>query len=325
MAESGKCERALEIARLRETGWQRPFVVKSVYKTLRLAGDQSSGKVFQELHERLLQIDTYMAARDEAMKSVIEDLLEFGDNDAAVELLSEMSTDSYSSVTSEAACMIARSVALSGDFRRALALLEFRESRLPEFIGTISTWAHALEHVEEGLRVQYTVLSVAGLKGTMSVLMAASATKLPVVNCSAACLWASSGENGTGEVLFHPDEAVTGAIRAVFERLAEFGSARRVWLWFRSEGLSFPLQITPAGLPGPVRWVAPTYTAIHHILTTRCMLALTRTARPGTNATSMNTAPSENAFGICPWISGRFSFRVIIPASSIGRPFWRAS
>ena len=50
-----------------------------------------------------------------------------------------------------------------------------------------------------------------------------------------------------GEVLFHPDEAVTGAIRTVFERFAEFGSARRVWLWFRSEGLSFPLQTTPAG------------------------------------------------------------------------------
>jgi hypothetical protein len=44
-----------------------------------------------------------------------------------------------------------------------------------------------------------------------------------------------------GEVLFHPDEAVTGAIRTVFERFAEFGSARRVWLWFRSEGFSFPL------------------------------------------------------------------------------------
>jgi DNA invertase Pin-like site-specific DNA recombinase/uncharacterized protein YndB with AHSA1/START domain/predicted DNA-binding transcriptional regulator AlpA len=70
-----------------------------------------------------------------------------------------------------------------------------------------------------------------------------------------------------GEVLFHPDEAVTGAIRAVFERFAEFGSARRVWLWFRSEGLSFPLQTTPAGMPGPIRWVAPTYTALHHILT----------------------------------------------------------
>jgi DNA invertase Pin-like site-specific DNA recombinase/predicted DNA-binding transcriptional regulator AlpA len=70
-----------------------------------------------------------------------------------------------------------------------------------------------------------------------------------------------------GEVLFHPDEAVTGAIRTVFERFAEFGSARRVWLWFRSEGLSFPLQTTPAGLPGPIRWVVPTYTALHHILT----------------------------------------------------------
>ena len=70
-----------------------------------------------------------------------------------------------------------------------------------------------------------------------------------------------------GQVLFHPDEAVTGAIRTVFERFAEFGSARRVWLWFRSEGLSLPLQQSPAGQPGPIRWVAPTYTAIHHVLT----------------------------------------------------------
>lgn len=70
-----------------------------------------------------------------------------------------------------------------------------------------------------------------------------------------------------GEVLFHPDEAVTAAIRTVFERFAEFGSARRVWLWFRSEGLSFPLQTMPAGMPGPIRWVAPTYHALHQILT----------------------------------------------------------
>jgi DNA invertase Pin-like site-specific DNA recombinase len=70
-----------------------------------------------------------------------------------------------------------------------------------------------------------------------------------------------------GEILFHPDEAVTGAIRMVFERFAEFGSARRVWLWFRSEGLPFPLQQAPAGQPGPIRWVTPTYTALHHILT----------------------------------------------------------
>jgi DNA invertase Pin-like site-specific DNA recombinase len=67
-----------------------------------------------------------------------------------------------------------------------------------------------------------------------------------------------------GEVRFHPDEAVTSAIRAVFTRFAELGSVRQVWLWFRSEGLSFPLQTH--GVEG-IRGVAPTYTAIHHMLT----------------------------------------------------------
>src|SRR5438309_5143151 len=66
-----------------------------------------------------------------------------------------------------------------------------------------------------------------------------------------------------GEVRFHPDEAVTNAIRTVFERFAEFGSARRVWLWFRSEGLPFPLQDNPGSHHSPIRWVAPTYTALH--------------------------------------------------------------
>jgi DNA invertase Pin-like site-specific DNA recombinase len=70
-----------------------------------------------------------------------------------------------------------------------------------------------------------------------------------------------------GEVLFHPDEAVTSAMRTIFERFAELGSARRVWLWFRSEGLSLPLQTTPAGMPGTIRWVAPTYHAVHQVLT----------------------------------------------------------
>lgn len=65
-----------------------------------------------------------------------------------------------------------------------------------------------------------------------------------------------------GEVLFHPDEAVTNAIRTVFERFAELGSARQVWLWFLSQGLSFPLQWR-----SEIRWVTPTYTAIHSILT----------------------------------------------------------
>jgi DNA invertase Pin-like site-specific DNA recombinase len=67
-----------------------------------------------------------------------------------------------------------------------------------------------------------------------------------------------------GEVLLHPDEAVSGAIRTVFERFAEMGSARRVWLWFRQQGLHFPLQSST--LP-EMRWVAPSYTKIHEVLT----------------------------------------------------------
>jgi DNA invertase Pin-like site-specific DNA recombinase len=67
---------------------------------------------------------------------------------------------------------------------------------------------------------------------------------------------------GEGEVIFHPDQAVTGAIRTVFEKFAELGSARQVWLWFRSEGLPFPHERPN----GQVLWVTPTYIAVHTVL-----------------------------------------------------------
>jgi DNA invertase Pin-like site-specific DNA recombinase len=67
-----------------------------------------------------------------------------------------------------------------------------------------------------------------------------------------------------GEVRFHPHAAVVAAIRSVFERFAELGSARRVWLWFHAEGLPFPLRLNQTD---DIRWSPPTYTAIHHILT----------------------------------------------------------
>jgi DNA invertase Pin-like site-specific DNA recombinase/predicted DNA-binding transcriptional regulator AlpA len=67
-----------------------------------------------------------------------------------------------------------------------------------------------------------------------------------------------------GEVRFNPDEAVCTAIGTVFARFSELGSVRRVWLWLRSEGLSFPLQ-TRFG--GSIRWVDPSYVAIYHVLT----------------------------------------------------------
>ena len=69
---------------------------------------------------------------------------------------------------------------------------------------------------------------------------------------------------GDGEVRFPPDEAVVGAIHTIFAKFKELGSVRKVWLWFRSEGLLFPMR---RHMKDPIRWVAPTYPAIHHVLT----------------------------------------------------------
>src|SRR5215469_2290806 len=66
-----------------------------------------------------------------------------------------------------------------------------------------------------------------------------------------------------GEVRFHPDESVVHTLRTVFAKFNELGSVRQVWLWFRSEGLPFPMrQHMRSEIHG-----APTYTAIHHVLT----------------------------------------------------------
>jgi DNA invertase Pin-like site-specific DNA recombinase/uncharacterized protein YndB with AHSA1/START domain len=67
-----------------------------------------------------------------------------------------------------------------------------------------------------------------------------------------------------GDVCFHPDESIGHTMRTVFAKFTELGSVRKVWLWFRSEGLSFP---TRTHMKREIRWVAPTYTAIHAVLT----------------------------------------------------------
>ena len=66
-----------------------------------------------------------------------------------------------------------------------------------------------------------------------------------------------------GEVLLHPDEAVVTAIRTIFDRFAEMGSARRVWLWLRDQGLKLPLQMHSHD---DIRWVEASYHAVHQVL-----------------------------------------------------------
>src|SRR5215475_6105256 len=67
-----------------------------------------------------------------------------------------------------------------------------------------------------------------------------------------------------GEVRMHDDEAITGVLRAVFDRFAEMGSARQVWLWLRAQDLKWPLQSSTLR---EITWVVPTYAKIHQALT----------------------------------------------------------
>src|SRR6266700_7052356 len=74
---------------------------------------------------------------------------------------------------------------------------------------------------------------------------------------------------GDGEICFHPDEAVTGVIAAVFGQFAVCGSVRATWLWLREQGLRWPLQhaVYLHGRPGEITWVEPAYHAVHTTLT----------------------------------------------------------
>jgi DNA invertase Pin-like site-specific DNA recombinase len=66
-----------------------------------------------------------------------------------------------------------------------------------------------------------------------------------------------------GEILFDPDEAVHGAIQTIFDRFAELGSVRQVWLWMRREAVQFPMR---RFAHGEIQWAVPTYHQIHSVL-----------------------------------------------------------
>ena len=71
-----------------------------------------------------------------------------------------------------------------------------------------------------------------------------------------------------GQIGFHPDEAVTGVIGAVFGQFAVCGPVRGVWLWLRDQGLRWPLQgAYRRGQDAEITWVTPTYHAVHTTLT----------------------------------------------------------
>ena len=95
-----------------------------------------------------------------------------------------------------------------------------------------------------------------------------------------------------------------------------FGPPRLALVSLRA--LPFPLQDGPRN--GQVRWVAPTYTALHHILTNPVYAGAYAYGKTRWNVTSMNRAPSRNACVIFPSSSGPCFIPIIIPALSTGQP-----
>jgi len=70
-----------------------------------------------------------------------------------------------------------------------------------------------------------------------------------------------------GRLVMARDEAVVEALRTVFGKFDELGSARQVWCWWRDQGLQFPVRRLRPRVH-PVVWVRPAYrnilSTLHH-------------------------------------------------------------
>ena len=70
-----------------------------------------------------------------------------------------------------------------------------------------------------------------------------------------------------GLLVMTSDEAVSNAIRLVFSKFDEFGAARQVLIWWREQGLQFPVRRI-VSRKHPIAWITPTarvmYTTLHH-------------------------------------------------------------
>jgi len=70
-----------------------------------------------------------------------------------------------------------------------------------------------------------------------------------------------------GLLVMTSDEAVANAIRLVFSKFDELGAARQVLVWWREQGLKFPVRRI-VSRKHPIAWITPTarvmYTTLHH-------------------------------------------------------------
>src|SRR2546427_9802773 len=87
-----------------------------------------------------------------------------------------------------------------------------------------------------------------------------------------------------GELVLTPDEVVQAALARVFQKFDELGAARQVYLWWREEGLPFPVRrLAPRVHPvvwGPVSYRLILQTLHHPIYTGAYVFGRSETRRP---------------------------------------------
>lgn len=67
------------------------------------------------------------------------------------------------------------------------------------------------------------------------------------------------------QLIMTPDEAVQTAIRTVFSKFEELGSARQVFVWWRENGMKFPVRRVHRRTR-PVVWAVPAYRNVRTVL-----------------------------------------------------------
>lgn len=113
-----------------------------------------------------------------------------------------------------------------------------------------------------------------GMKGTMSELelslfrQRSQAALRQKAERGALVLGVAAGyvKVGHDRVEKNPDTRVQEAIGLVFEKFAEFKSARQVHIWLRDEGIELPVKSREGEAQGVV-WRLPAYNIVHGILT----------------------------------------------------------
>lgn len=68
-----------------------------------------------------------------------------------------------------------------------------------------------------------------------------------------------------GQIVMSCDEAVVAAIKTVFSKFAELGSARQVFIWWHAEGRKFPVRVRNGRLH-PIEWREPMYAMVFRTL-----------------------------------------------------------